>query len=319
MKEHYIAQLRVDEEITDFFLVKDISLRVGSNRKQYLDILLGDKSGEIYAKKWDIVDAETEGLGRIKPGDIIKVKAVVTEWNNARQLKVGKIRGLGADESVERSDYFKAAPEAPEDMYEFILGRAEAIEDADLRSIAVRFLTDNRDRLMYYPAAAKNHHAQYAGLLWHVKRMLMMAERYCEVYPMLNRALLVAGVILHDMEKLNEMDADENGSVIEYTVDGNLLGHLIMGVVTIDRLAEELGVPHEKKIMLEHMILSHYYAPEFGSPKRPMFPEAEALHYLDITDAKFYDMEEAVYSAAPGCFSDRVWTLDNRRVYRRTW
>ncbi|MDR1028032.1 MAG: CMP-binding protein, partial [Clostridiales Family XIII bacterium] len=96
MKEHYVAQLRTDDDITEFFLVKSIAVKLGSNKKQYLDILLGDKSGEVYGKKWDLADTELEGLGRIRPGDIIKVKAAVTEWNNAKQLRIAKIRYAGA-------------------------------------------------------------------------------------------------------------------------------------------------------------------------------------------------------------------------------
>ena len=180
-------------------------------------------------------------------------------------------------------------------------------------------LTDNKEKLMYYPAAQKNHHAEMAGLLYHVKRMLMMAERACEVYTNLNRELVMTGVILHDMEKINEIDSNELGISTGYSFEGKMLGHLVQGVRTIDRLAAELDIPREKAVMLEHMILSHHYEPEFGSPKKPLFPEAEMLHYLDMVDAKMFDMQEAVEKTEPGCFSDRVWTLDNRNVYRATW
>jgi 3'-5' exoribonuclease len=292
---------------------------MGSNKKQYLDILLSDKSGEVYGKKWDIADSELESLDKIRAGDIIKVKAVVSEWNNTKQLRISKIRHAAPQDEIEKGDFFKAAPEKPEEMYEYIFKCAVDISDSHFSMLAKRLLSDNKDRLMYWPAAAKNHHAEYAGLLYHVKRMLMMAERLCEVYTNLNKDLLVTGVIIHDMEKLNEMNSDENGIVSEYTFEGIMLGHLVQGIVTIDRLSEELAVPHEKKIMLEHMVLSHHYEPEYGSPKRPLFPEAEALHYLDMVDAKMFDMEEALFGAEGGSFSDRVWTLDNRRVYKRNW
>ena len=95
-----------------------------------------------------------------------------------------------------------------------------------------------------------------------------------------------------------------------------MLGHLIQGVRTLDRLTEELGFPREKAVMLEHMILSHHYEPEFGSPKRPLFPEAEMLHYLDIIDARMFDMQDVLEKTEPGEFSDRVWTLDNRKLYK---
>ncbi|MDR0357544.1 MAG: HD domain-containing protein, partial [Clostridiales Family XIII bacterium] len=304
MKEHYIAQLRTDDEVTEYFLVKAVAVKIGSNKKQYLDILLGDKSGEVYGKKWDIADSELESLDRIRPGSVIKVKATVTEWNNAKQLRISKIRHTGPQDEIDKADFIKAAPENPNDMYAYILSRATEISDPHFASLAERALTDNKERLMYWPAAAKNHHAEYAGLLYHMKRMLMMAERCCEVYSDLDKDLLITGVILHDMEKLNEMNSDENGVVSEYTFEGVLLGHLIQGIVAIDRLSEELGIPREKKIMLEHMILSHHYEPEYGSPKRPLFPEAEALHYLDMIDSKMFDMEEALFGAEPGAFSD---------------
>ena len=97
-----------------------------------------------------------------------------------------------------------------------------------------------------------------------------------------------------------------------------MLGHLVQGVKYVDRLAEELGIDKEKAIMLEHMILTHHYEPEFGSPKKPLFPEAELLHYLDMMDAKMFDMEAALAATKPGEFSDRVWTLDNRKLYKPT-
>ena len=117
---------------------------------------------------------------------------------------------------------------------------------------------------MYYPAAQKNHHAEMAGLLYHIKRMLMNGERMCQVYTMLNQDLVLAGVILHDMEKLNEIESNELGISSGYSFEGQMLGHLIQGVKTLDRLTTELNFPKEKAIMLEHMILSHHYEPEFG-------------------------------------------------------
>jgi 3'-5' exoribonuclease len=319
MKKHYINQLNTGEEIIDFFLIKEINVKTGSNNKQYLDLRIGDATGDLFAKKWDVSDEELEGLRRFKAGDIVKIKALVTEWNNARQLKVSRIRGAGPEDALDRNDFFKAAPEPPEEMYGYIAGRAERIGDADLKAVARKVLEDNREKLLYYPAASRNHHAEFAGLLWHMKRMLMMADRYSEVYTFLNADLLACGVIIHDIEKIREMNADGNGVVSEYSFEGILLGHLVQGAAAMRGICRELGVSDEKAVMLEHMIVSHHYEPEYGSPRRPMFPEAEALHYLDMVDAKMYDFEEALSGAAPGGFSDRVWTLDNRQIYKRTW
>ena len=316
MKDIYISDIKTHQELISYFLVKTSAVKVGSNKKAYLDLLLADCTGEISAKKWDIADEELPGLEKIKEGSIIYVMAQVTEWNGMKQLRVSRIRQTSAEDHLVMKDYIKAAPEEPADMYEYIYSRAEAFQDQDLRNICIRELTDNKEKLMYYPAAQKNHHAEMGGLLYHVKRMLMMAERACEVYTNLNRELVMTGVILHDMEKINEIQSNELGVSTGYSFEGKMLGHLVQGVRTIDRLAGELGMPREKAVMLEHMILSHHYEPEFGSPKKPLFPEAEMLHYLDMIDAKMFDMQDALEKTEPGEFSDRVWTLDNRTLYR---
>lgn len=316
MKDIYISDIKTNQELITYLIVKSVAVKVGSNKKAYLDLLLADSTGEISAKKWDIADEELPGLEKIKEGSVIKVKALVTEWNGMKQLRVSRIRHTSAEDNLDMKDYIKAAPEDASDMYAYILGKAEAFEDKDLKAICVRQLTDNKERLMYYPAAQKNHHAELAGLLYHVKRMLMMAERVCQVYTNLNKELVMAGVILHDMEKLNEIVANELGIASGYSFEGKMLGHLVQGVRTIDRLAEEIGMSREKAVMLEHMILSHHYEPEFGSPKKPLFPEAEMLHYLDMIDAKMFDMQEAIEKTEPGQFSDKIWTLDNRTIYR---
>jgi 3'-5' exoribonuclease len=297
-------------------MVKAIAIKIGSNKKQYLDMVICDKTGELTAKKWDVSDPELPTLNEIAEGDIVKLKGNVTEWNGMRQIRVQKLRKAVPEDNAELMDFIKAAPEKAADMYDFIMNAVENMQDEDLRKLCLRMLTDNREKLMYYPAASKNHHAELAGLLYHMKRMLMTAERVCEVYTNLNRDLVVAGVIVHDMEKLNEIEADTMGMASGYSFEGQLLGHLVQGIKTVERLAEELGMGGEKKIMLEHMILSHHYEPDFGSPKKPLFPEAEILHYLDMIDARMYDMQEALDATFQGEFSDRVWTLDNRRLYK---
>lgn len=316
MKDFYISGLKTGQEVTDFFMVKSIAVKMGSNKRQYLDLLLGDKTGEITAKKWDVVDEELPSYSKIKEGDILKIKALVTEWNGMKQFRVMRVRGQSGNDPVEISDFIKAAPEKPEDMYAYILEKAENLKDEDLRKLCVRVLTEQKEKLMYYPAAQKNHHAELAGLLYHIKRMLMNGEQMCQIYTNLNKDLVLAGVILHDMEKINEIESNQQGISSGYSFEGQMLGHLIQGIKMVDRLTEELGFPKEKAIMLEHMILSHHYEPEFGSPKKPLFPEAEILHYLDIIDARMFDMEDALEKTEPGGYSDRIWTLDNRRLYK---
>ncbi len=316
MKQYYAAKLGEVNDVIDFFMAKNSSVKTGSNNKKYLDITLADCTGEVSAKKWDVNDADEKAFALIKEGDIVKVQANVTTWNGMIQLRILRLRKAAEEDGVDMRDFVRTAPEDGAEMYEFILGKAKELADDDLKRLCVKLLTDNKERLLYYPAAQRNHHAIMGGLLYHTKRMLMTGERVCEVYTNLKKDLVVAGVIIHDIEKLNEIEANEYGISSGYSFEGQLLGHIVQGVKVIDRVAEELGVPAEKKILLEHMILSHHYEPEFGSPKKPLFPEAEILHYLDMIDAKMYDMEFALENVEPGGFSDRVRTLDGRKLYK---
>jgi 3'-5' exoribonuclease len=297
-------------------MAKTISIKVGANGKQYLDIMLCDKTGDITAKKWDVSDAEYPVLKSIEDKSIVKIKGLVTEWAGQLQVRVQRIRVANEQDQQHMNDFVKAAPEEPQGMYDYILDVAENMEDEDLKKITKKLLIDNKERLLYYPAAQKNHHAQLGGLLYHMKRMLMTGERICEVYTNLKKDWVAAGVIIHDMEKLNEIMSGVDGIATGYSFEGQMLGHIIQGIKSIDRIAYELDIPREKAIMLEHMILSHHYEPEYGSPKRPLFPEAEVLHYLDILDARMFDMHAALEATQPGEFSDRVFTLDNRKLYK---
>ena len=315
MKQIFVKDLKKEMEVIDFFMVKSVAVKTGSTGKPYLDVVLGDNTGEINGKKWDVGTSDH----LLKEKDIVKIIAVVTEFNSQLQLKIQRIRKAvpesNPDDIMDMGDFVKAAPEDPEDMYDYIFRSCDSIKDEDYRKLCLRVLEDNREKLMYYPAASKNHHAELGGLLYHTKRMLMNGERVCQVYTNLNKDLVVAGVVLHDIQKIFEIDADTDGMASGYSFEGQMLGHIVMGVKYIDKLADETDLPYEKKIMMEHMVLSHHYEPEFGSPKKPLFPEAEVLHYLDILDARMYDMEEAVAHTEPGGFSDRIWTLDNRRIY----
>ncbi len=319
-KEFYINDLPEEGSFTEFYMVRAVALKLGSNGKVYLDLNLGDSSGEINGKKWDVSPEEEALFAKIKEGDLVKVKASVNEWNGTKQLRIGRIRKYDPDtDKLDVSDYVKAAPEKGTDMFNYVLERASAIGDEGLRKMAVRFLQDNRDRLLYYPGAMRNHHAEMSGLLYHIKRMLMMGIRACEVYTNLDRDWIVCGVILHDMEKLNEIESTELGVSPGYSFEGKMLGHIAQGVKAVELLAREVGLDEEKKIMLEHMILSHHYEPEFGSPVKPVFPEAEMLHYLDMMDAKMFDFEDALFNVEPGNFSERIRTLDGRMLYKPTF
>ncbi len=316
MKEIFINNLKKDDKVDELFMLKSKEAKKDKNDRWYLSAVLGDRTGEVVAKKWSIPEEEFPALRALKDKEIVKVKGIVGEYAGQAQLTIQSIHKLGTDEKFDRSDFVKAAPEPSEDMYKYIHDIAESFEDEDLKALCLKVLEDNEEKLMYYPAASKNHHAEYGGLLYHMKRMLQTGDKICQVYTILNRDLVLTGVILHDMEKLNEIESDLDGISSGYSFEGQLLGHIIQGVKSIDVMTRDLGFSDEKRIMLEHMVLSHHYEPEFGSPKKPLFPEAEILHYLDIIDARMFDMQQALDGVEGGKFSEKVWTLDNRKLYK---
>lgn len=317
MKQVYIKDLQTGTDLTEFFMLKSVEVRTGSNKKHYLDMTLGDKTGEVSAKKWDLADEEMRRAKEYKEGSIIKIRGTVTEWNGMKQLKVIRIRMSNPEDEIAATDFIKAAPEDPEEMYRYIFEVADSITDEYLRRLTVLNLEEFKDKLMYYPAASKNHHAEMAGLLWHIKRMLQTGIAICKIYDFLDVDWVKCGVILHDLQKINEIRSNEWGISDGYSVEGQLLGHIVMGIRELDRQMRDLGFPREKAWLVEHMVLTHHYEPEFGSAKKPLFPEAEILHYLDVIDSRMYDMEDALSKTEKGEFSERVWTLENRRLYNR--
>ena len=308
-----IVDFKAGDEIQSFFILRAMNIKTSSNNKKYLDMTLADKTGEINAKLWNIENGED---AIYKAGQLVKVRGTVTLWQNTLQFKITKMRLTEEADDVDVVDYVPAAPISAQDMYDEVMSFVNRIEETDIKSIVSKIYDMYKEPLMTAPAAKSNHHAVRSGLLYHMLRMLRSAEVLCGVYPNLNADLVYAGVLLHDIEKINEMNADDLGIVSEYTFDGQMLGHIIMGVKTIERVALEVDAKHETAMLLQHMVLTHQYEPEYGSPKKPMIPEAEMLHYLDMIDARMYDMNRVYDSMEVGEFSDPVFVLDRRRLYK---
>lgn len=307
-----INELQAGNRIDSFYLIKAVSVRVSSNNKKYLDLTLADKTGEISAKLWDATD-EDENL--YKENVLVKIRAAVVEWQNNLQLKIDRIRLSAKEDNIDISDYVASAPFPGEEMYILMLEYVDKIQNKDIKSIVNYIIDKAGDKMINFPAAKKNHHSVRSGLLYHITTMLKAGEKLCEVYDFLNKDLIYAGVILHDMAKLEEMDASELGIVSDYTIEGQLLGHLVMGSEKIREAAIAVNADSEISMILQHMIIAHHFEPEYGSPKKPMLPEAQMLHFLDDMDATMYDMKKAVSSTEPGSMSDAVWSLEKRRIY----
>ena len=306
----YLSDIKRDDRFEGYLIVRSAEQRASANGKNYLDMTLADKAGSINAKMWD---------GTVQPplaGSIVKVRATGNEFNGRMQLRVEKIRAAESRDQVDMSALIPCAPRDPNEMLGEVVRAADHIADPDLRRITCELLDRAGDKLLTFPAAKQMHHAERSGLLHHTTTMLRAANAIMSVYPQLNASLLIAGVIVHDLAKIDEMDADTLGLVSDYSVDGKLIGHIVRGVVNIQLAAEKTKSNPGKALLLQHMVLSHHGIPEYGSPLAPKFPEAEVLNTIDTLDARLYEMDEALSRAIPGGFSEKVWGLDNRQLYR---
>ena len=305
-----LADMMKGQMIDGFLLIRTAQQRSSSNGSKYLDLTLCDISGDVNGKMWDSQMTAPDA------GEVVRVRAMMTEFNGRPQLRVDKMRVASDNDDYDMSVLAPCAPEPAGDMLDFILNRVDAFHDAKMKALVLTRLEECGEKLNYYPAASKLHHAERSGLLHHTSTMLRMAGYVCQVYPTLDADLLAAGVILHDLCKVTEMEADQIGMVSDYTAQGQLIGHLVQGVAELDRCGRALDVPAETLMMLEHMILSHHDLPEYGSPKPPMFPEAEVLHILDLMDARMFEMNRALATVKPGGFTEKIWSLE-RKLYRR--
>jgi 3'-5' exoribonuclease len=282
MKEPLVADLasRENQEITGFFAASLKQVRTTREGARYFALVLADRTGQIDARMW-----ETEEAGEFEAGDVVKVRGEVCRFNERLQIKVGKIRRARADE-FELSDFVPQSARPIDEMWAELESWIASFRDPHFKALLEAFLRDPEisAALRQAPAAKGLHHAWIGGLLEHILSLMGLAEQAARHYPEVNRDLLLTGVVLHDIGKLREL---RWGTSFDYTLEGQLLGHITIGIGMIDRKIGAIpDFPGAKRLLIEHLVLSHHGEYEYGSPRLPMIPEAIVLHYLDNLDAK---------------------------------
>ncbi|SDY17016.1 3'-5' exoribonuclease YhaM family protein [Eubacterium barkeri] len=309
-----IKKFKKGDNVLGYLFIKNQLVKTAANGSRYFNMTLSDADFDtIEAKMWNVQEADEE---EFTGGQLIKIKGVVQEYNGRLQLIVNRIRQANAGDDVALDDYVQTAPVKVAEMMADVYATIDGFENGDLATITRTILSDKEDKLTYVPAAKSFHHAIKGGLLYHTWSMLQIGKSLTPLYPFLNSDLLYAGILLHDIGKITEMVSDANGSVSDYSPEGKLLGHIVTEIVEIEEYGKRLGTDAEVLLLLKHMILSHHYEAEYGSPVRPMFPEAELLHHIDIIDARMNTMEKIEKGLEPGSFSEKVWGLDNIQMYR---
>lgn len=295
-----------------FCIIKSTEVKNTTKGLPYLDMILSDAEGEISAKYWDYNPNAAE---EYQAGEIVKVRGKISKYNGVDQFRVERIRRVNEGDDYRMEDLVKSSEYDGSAMYEELKNIALDMEDVHMKKIVLYLLERSREKLLYWPAAFKLHHAMRGGLLYHTLSIVRLAQNVCTIYPQIHKDLLISGAILHDIAKLDEFEVNETGIATGYSVEGNLIGHLAKGAILIDRAAKELGVPEEIAVLLEHIVLSHHGEPEFGAAVRPMLIEAEVLSELDMLDARIYEMSDAISATEIGSFTGRLWALDNRKLF----
>ena len=319
MKDIYIADLANFDEgklFDGFFLVLVKQQRTTKTNKPYLSLILGDKTGQLEGRVWMPDDPR---IARdFERGDIVKARGSASRFDDRLQMKVDQLRKASPGE-VDKSDMMPSTTYDVALLWRQLEGFVASFSNADLKLLLTTLLADPALAEAYReaPAAKQLHHAWLGGLLEHVISLLTLADRVAPHYPVLDRDLLLTGVILHDIGKIRELSWEIG---FEYTIEGTLLGHIQIGTALAERTIDSLpNFPPKLKILVLHMILSHHGKLEFGSPKLPMIPEALVLNFLDDLDAKMQavqgEFDKCIREGkGPDEMTGKVWALDQRQL-----
>lgn len=307
-----IFDYEVDDYMELYVLIKSADERMARNNKPFLALELQDTSGEIRSQIWDVSDSE---IARYQPGRVIWVSGKREDFNGIPQLRLQKIRLASDGEPSNPELYVKRAPVKKEDMIEKVNQAIFQITNVNQNRIVRHILGKYQKDFFSSPAAKKIHHAFAGGLAYHTVSMLNLGKAIADYYPHIDRSLLYAGLILHDLAKVKELSGP---LATEYTLKGQLIGHIVMISEEVSKACQELKIDEndEDVILLKHVLLAHHGELEYGSPVRPQVLEGEIIHYIDQIDAKINMVSEALSVTNPGEFTQRLFAMDHRAFYK---
>lgn len=316
MSRRFVDQLVDGDNVDDVFLVVDKQLRANRNGNNYIQVDLGDRSGSITGRMWNV----GEPLYRtFESGDFLQVRGKVQLFQGSRQLIVS---GFDKFESsrVELTDFLPHTKHDISKLLERLKSMVRKVGDPHLRSLAETYFIDD-DFMRGFcrcPAGIKVHHAYVGGLLEHVVTMMDVAEKILPLYPDVSRDLVIMGILLHDSGKIRELSFTR---AFAYSDEGQLLGHLTIGIEMLVekalRVPDLTGEPFPAELLLrlKHLILSHHGEAQYGSPKVPMTPEAVCLHVIDLMDSRLHIALREIADDR----GDGAWTPYNNAMGRRLY
>ena len=308
-----IQSLSKDGYASGCCLVCSVNEKQASSGKPYCECTLCDGTRKFTAKMWD---STKEKLQKFEKA-VAFVELMDSPYNGKSSYILKKIEAC--TEQVSVLSFVKSAPVSPETMYDTVLSIVDSSVVGEYRGslaeLTTRMYEKNREKLLYWSAAEFVHHNYYSGLLYHTYRMVLAAQALADVYKSVNRELLFSATALHDIGKLKELDTDELGES-EYTVNGQLFGHLLTGVMMVEKEAEKSTYDREKVSCLEHCIAAHHGQLEWGAIKLPCIEEATILHIVDYLDSRVEMYEAESIDQEPGSLSaGAIYGLDKVKIY----
>lgn len=307
----YINTLKEGDTAVGIYLCKAKNLAQTKTGKTYENVTLCDKTGSLSCKIWD---PDSMGIGEFDVNDYVEVKGRITLFNGALQMAID--RAYKASEgSYDPSDYLPVTEKNIDDMFKSLLKLIDSVNSPYFRLLLESFFVNDDDFIKAFKehSAAKTiHHGFVGGLLQHTLSVAELCDYYCLKYPALNRDLLITAALCHDIGKIREISSFPQN---DYTDDGQLLGHIVIGVEMIDeKLADIKGFPKKRASELKHCILAHHGEFEYGSPKKPALIEALALSFADNTDAKLQSMTE-IFDSARSVSTETVRWLGFNKLF----
>lgn len=289
--------------------LSDVQIKKTTTNADYASMIAFDGKELIEAKIWAFND---DLKSKLKNGEVYRAIGKMKEYQGKMQFNITDITLVDSSE-VDISSFYEYAKVEVNELQDYIEKAVASIENKVLQDITVYILKNNYVNFFNYPAAVTMHHNYYSGLAYHTYSMLRLAQGYLELYKFLNKDLVYAGIILHDIGKIVELSGPKG---TEYTKEGNLLGHIVIGANEINQAALHFDYQKEDAYLaLMHIMLSHHGQLEYGSPKEPMIPEALLIHYLDLNDSKLAALEKEVNKTKPGNYTNPVVTLDRKTFY----
>ena len=297
---------RVDTDL----LISSLQRGTTNSGSPYLTLVLQDSSKAIDAKLWDV---KPELEKQLEVGKVYEFELEVIKYKNNLQAKVLKVLPL-PQADIKMEDYVFRSPVSKDSLRSAFQEGISMIDNENIARIVSDALNYYANDVYEYPAAARIHHNFIGGLATHTAGMLKVALALCNIYPSVNRDYLIAGVLLHDLGKIEELTSPV---VTEYTTAGKLLGHISIMDARLLQIGKDLGLEDsEELLLLRHMILSHHGQYEYGSPVRPETLEAELLNLIDNIDARVNTIDKALSETKEGEFTQKIFALDNRVFYK---